>query len=70
MKKTTASIKFSAPVYTIKGEKLLNKEEIKPPAIWEEFEDALTEGLISTQGNLSIVLEVMKKHFEIKKLKK
>lgn len=70
-KKAIPSIKaYSAPVISIKGERLLERTEILPPTVWEEFEDALTEGLISTQGQISIVLEAMKKHFEIKKLKK
>lgn len=72
MKKSILSIepKYRAPVISIKGERLMEKEEIKPPTIWEEFEEILTTGLISTQGNLPIVLEAMKKTFKLEKLKK
>ncbi len=71
-KKTIPSIekKFLCPVIGMNKERLQEKEEIRPPTLWEEFEDILTIGLISTQGNLPIVLETMKKHWEIKKLKK
>ena len=71
-KKTIPSIepKFLCPVIGISGERLLEKEEIRPPTIWEEFEEVLMKGLIATEGNLPIVLEAMKKQWEIKKLKK
>lgn len=61
------STKYRCPVISIKGERILEKEEIRPLTIWESFtEDFMTYAGIHG-GMIEPVMEDLKKKYKIKR---
>lgn len=58
---------INCKVVSITGELLIPEEEIKPPTIWEQFEQDIFKGLTESQGNLPVVIEQLKSKYKLKK---